>query len=66
MADPQLAHRDAFIAVDDAGGVFKALRPPFRMSASPMPERSYAAALGEHTEEILRESRAKTAAAKKG
>ena len=53
MADPQLAHRDAFIPVDDAGGTFKALRPPFRMSASPMPARSYAAALGAHNGEIL-------------
>jgi CoA:oxalate CoA-transferase len=56
MADPQLAHRDAFIPINDAGGTFKALRPPFRLSASPMPERSYAAALGEHSEEILRDA----------
>jgi CoA:oxalate CoA-transferase len=53
MQDPQLAHRDAFVPVDDAGGTFKALRPPFRMSASPMKARSFSAALGEHTHEIL-------------
>ena len=53
MGDPQLAHRDAFVTVDDAGGTFKALRPPFRMTDSPFPARSFAAALGEHNDEIL-------------
>jgi CoA:oxalate CoA-transferase len=55
MADPQIAHRDAFFLVDDAGGTFKALRPPFRMTGSPMKPRSFAATLGEHNGEILGE-----------
>lgn len=55
MADPQLAHRDAFVPVDDAGGTFRALRPPFRLTDSPMATRSFAAALGEHTEQIVKD-----------
>jgi CoA:oxalate CoA-transferase len=53
MADPQLAHRDAFREVTDAGGTFKALNPPFRMSASAAMVGPRAAALGEHTREVL-------------
>jgi crotonobetainyl-CoA:carnitine CoA-transferase CaiB-like acyl-CoA transferase len=34
MADPQIAHREALAEVRDAGGVFKVLNPPFRMSAA--------------------------------
>jgi CoA:oxalate CoA-transferase len=53
MADPQLAHRAAFSEVTDAGGTFKALNPPFRMSASAAMAGPRAAALGEHTREVL-------------
>ncbi len=53
MADPQLAHRDAFAEVSDAGGAFKALNPPFRMSASATTAGPRAPALGEHTREVL-------------
>jgi CoA:oxalate CoA-transferase len=53
MADPQLAHRQAFGEIRDAGGSFLALNPPFRMSAAATAARPYAAALGENTEEIL-------------
>jgi hypothetical protein len=35
MADPQLAHRRAFAEVGDAGGAFRVLNPPFRMSERP-------------------------------
>jgi CoA:oxalate CoA-transferase len=55
MADPQIAHRSAFTEVHDAGGTFLALNPPFRMSASTVAARPFAAALGEHTEEVLAE-----------
>ncbi|HUC70643.1 MAG TPA: CoA transferase [Stellaceae bacterium] len=55
MADPQLAHRDAFVEVADAGGAFLALNPPFRMSAAPVAAQPFAAALGEHTKEVLAE-----------
>lgn len=36
LADPQIAHREAFVDVRDAGGTFKVLNAPFRMSASPL------------------------------
>ena len=53
MADPQLEHRDAFAEVADAGGTFKVINPPFRMSASRTRAGARAPALGEHTDEIL-------------
>jgi crotonobetainyl-CoA:carnitine CoA-transferase CaiB-like acyl-CoA transferase len=53
MADPQLAHRRAFSEVEDAGGTFKALNPPFRMSASATEAGAHAPALGEHTRAVL-------------
>jgi crotonobetainyl-CoA:carnitine CoA-transferase CaiB-like acyl-CoA transferase len=53
MADPQLAHRNAFTEVHDKGGTFKVLNPPFRMSQSRASAATFSAALGEHTEEIL-------------
>ena len=55
MADPQLAHRRAFAEVQDAGGTFLALNPPFRMSDATAAAVPYAATLGEHTEELLSE-----------
>jgi len=53
MADPQLVHRGAFNEVADAGGTFKALNPPFRMSASRTAAGPRAPALGEHSREVL-------------
>ncbi|MBV8119921.1 MAG: CoA transferase, partial [Alphaproteobacteria bacterium] len=53
MADPQLAHRQAFAEITDAGGVFLALNPPFRMSATRAAAQPFTAALGAHTEEVL-------------
>ncbi len=53
MADPQLAHRQAFAEVADAGGTFKALNPPFRMSASKTKAGPNAPRLGEHNESVL-------------
>jgi crotonobetainyl-CoA:carnitine CoA-transferase CaiB-like acyl-CoA transferase len=53
MADPQLAHRVAFAQARDAGGPFKVLNPPFRMSASAAVAGPRAPALGEHTREVL-------------
>ena len=55
MADPQVAHRRSFTEVHDAGGDFLVLNPPFRMSEATAAARPFAAALGEHTEELLRE-----------
>ena len=56
MADPQLAHRQTFGEVRDAAGVFRAVNPPFRFSASPAAVQPYVAALGEHGEQILAEA----------
>jgi crotonobetainyl-CoA:carnitine CoA-transferase CaiB-like acyl-CoA transferase len=53
MADPQLAHREAFVEVRDGAGTFRALNPPFRFSSSPASARPFAAALGEHTDQVL-------------
>lgn len=53
LADPQLAHRQALAEVEDAGGSFKVMNAPFRFSAAPTPVRGFAAALGEHSREIL-------------
>jgi CoA:oxalate CoA-transferase len=53
MTDPQLAHRRAFAEIHDAGGTFRALNPPFRMSDTPAAASPNVAMLGEHTEELL-------------
>src|SRR5215472_9079204 len=55
MADPQLAHRQALAEIADAGGVFLALNPPFRMSAARTAASARVASLGEHTAELLAE-----------
>jgi crotonobetainyl-CoA:carnitine CoA-transferase CaiB-like acyl-CoA transferase len=55
MADRQLAHRQAFAEIADAGGSFLALNLPFRLSSARTAARPFAAALGEHTEEVLSE-----------
>ena len=56
MADPQLQHRGALGEVEDAGGTFKALNPPFRMSASATTVGRRAPGLGEHTREVVASS----------
>jgi crotonobetainyl-CoA:carnitine CoA-transferase CaiB-like acyl-CoA transferase len=53
MADPQLEHRHAFAEVKDKAGTFKALNPPFRLTQSETRAGPFAAALGEHTAEVL-------------
>ena len=55
MADPQIAHRHSFTEVQDAGGTFLALNPPFHMTAAKAAPRPFVAALGEHTGELLAE-----------
>jgi len=55
MTDPQLAHRHAFAEVQDAGGSFLALNPPFRMSAARAAVQPFASALGEHGKNLLAE-----------
>ncbi len=53
MGDPQLAHREAFATVRDAGGAFRALNPPFRFSGARAAAQPFAAGLGEHTDRAL-------------
>jgi CoA:oxalate CoA-transferase len=53
MTDPQLIHREAFAVVTDAGGEFRVLNPPFRMSATTAVAGARAPALGEHTRAVL-------------
>lgn len=55
MQDPQLAHREAFGTVLDAGGAFQALNPPFRFSGTRAGVQPFAARLGEHTDDVLGE-----------
>ncbi len=54
LADPQLAHRGALAEVQDAAGSFHVVNPPFRMSAATTQVGGFAAALGEHTSDVLR------------
>lgn len=56
MADPQLKHRGAFAEVKDAGGTFRVLNPPFRLSGAHVRARGFASALGEHTRAVLLEA----------
>jgi CoA:oxalate CoA-transferase len=56
MADPQLAHRHSLAEVHDKGGTFLALNPPFRMTASRTAAGDHAAALGEHSAQVLAEA----------
>jgi CoA:oxalate CoA-transferase len=55
MADPQLAHRQAFAEVHDRGGSFRVLNPPFRFSATEAAARPFVAALGEHSAAVFGE-----------
>jgi CoA:oxalate CoA-transferase len=56
MADPQIAHREAFAEVHDGGGTFRALNPPFRFSAATATVRPFVATLGEHGDAVLAEA----------
>jgi crotonobetainyl-CoA:carnitine CoA-transferase CaiB-like acyl-CoA transferase len=42
--------------VHDAGGVFKVVNPPYKMSEANTTVAPYVSALGEHTREILAEA----------
>jgi crotonobetainyl-CoA:carnitine CoA-transferase CaiB-like acyl-CoA transferase len=55
MADPQIAHRGALVPVQDDGGTFNVLNLPFRMSGAEVGPGSRVAAVGEHTDAVLKE-----------
>jgi crotonobetainyl-CoA:carnitine CoA-transferase CaiB-like acyl-CoA transferase len=56
LRDPQIAHRGALAEVEDAGGTFKVMNLPFRMSGTTVSAGKRTATLGEHTVAILKES----------
>ena len=56
LADPQLAHREALAEVHDAGGTFRVMNAPYRLSGGPTPVRNFSASLGQHSREILAET----------
>ena len=53
MDDPQFAHRGAIATVEDRGGSFQIVNPPFRFSEATVGARGFAAALGEHSRSVL-------------
>ncbi len=55
LADPQIAHREAFTEIADSAGAFKVLRQPYRMSDARL-DPGRVASLGEDTERVLREA----------
>jgi crotonobetainyl-CoA:carnitine CoA-transferase CaiB-like acyl-CoA transferase len=55
MADPQITHRGAMAQVADGGGTFNVMNMPFRMSGAEVGPGPRVAAVGEHTEEVLKE-----------
>jgi crotonobetainyl-CoA:carnitine CoA-transferase CaiB-like acyl-CoA transferase len=56
LRDPQIAHRGALAEVEDGGGTFKVLNPPFRMSGATVSAAKRMSTLGEHTLSLLREA----------
>jgi crotonobetainyl-CoA:carnitine CoA-transferase CaiB-like acyl-CoA transferase len=55
MADPQSTHRGILTQVSDDAGSFKVLNLPFRMSGAEVGPGPRVAAVGEHTDEVLKE-----------
>jgi crotonobetainyl-CoA:carnitine CoA-transferase CaiB-like acyl-CoA transferase len=55
MADPQSTHRGILAEVSDEAGTFKVLNLPFRMSGAEVGPGPRVAAVGEHTDEVLKE-----------
>lgn len=56
LKDPQIAHRGALAEVGDAGGTFKVLNLPFRMSGAVVSAAKRMSTLGEHTLAFLKET----------
>ena len=53
LADPQLEHRGALARVQDKGGAFNVVNPPFRFSGFPVQVSGFSSALGENTRAVL-------------
>jgi crotonobetainyl-CoA:carnitine CoA-transferase CaiB-like acyl-CoA transferase len=56
LRDPQIAHRNALVEVEDGGGTFKVLNLPFRMSGARVSAARRMSTLGEHTRAYLKET----------
>ena len=56
MADPQCAERGLFVELGAGQDSFKVANVPYLLSATPLAARPHVAALGEHTDEVLREA----------
>jgi len=56
MDDPQCAARGLFVELGAGDSTFKVANMPYRLSATPPAAKPFIAALGQHTDEVLRES----------
>jgi crotonobetainyl-CoA:carnitine CoA-transferase CaiB-like acyl-CoA transferase len=56
LKDPQIVHRGALAEVQDAGGTFKVVNLPFRMSGATVSAAKRMSTLGEHTLAFLKET----------
>ena len=56
LDDPQVAARELMVELGAGGDRFKVPNLPFKMSATPTLARQALAGIGEHTDEVLRES----------
>src|SRR3954452_7930110 len=55
LADPQSAHRKTLAEVSDDAGAFKVLNLPFRMTGAEVAPGPRVPAVGEHTQEVLKQ-----------
>jgi crotonobetainyl-CoA:carnitine CoA-transferase CaiB-like acyl-CoA transferase len=55
LQEPQMAHRGSLAEVRDGGGSYLVPNLPFKMSGANVSVRPHVPALGEHTEQVLRE-----------
>ncbi len=56
LGDEHLRHRGLFSEVQDAAGSFTGVNPPWQMSGTPSHVRGWVPGVGEHTEEVLRDT----------
>jgi crotonobetainyl-CoA:carnitine CoA-transferase CaiB-like acyl-CoA transferase len=55
LVHPHLAERGSFCEIEDGGGAFKVLNPPFKFDGAFAAGGDFVARLGEHTQEVLAE-----------
>lgn len=54
FAQEQIAHRGSLATIDDGSGPIRVPNPPFKLSNATTSAQPFVAALGEHSEEVLR------------